>query len=291
MVGVYADADLPALCRDLGIPGIFDVHTHFLPEPVMRKVWDYFDAAQDNYGIAWPIEYRWADDDRLRHLRAMGVRHFTSLVYAHKPDMAAWLSRWSLDFAAAVPECVPTATFYPEAGAAEYVAQSLAAGARIFKVHLQVGDFDPRDPRLDPVWGMLADAGVPALIHCGSAPLPGRYTGVVPIADVLRRFPRLPVIIAHLGAGEFGEFLDIVDRRPLTWLDTTMGLTDFMQAMRPYPPERLPQLRSLSSQGKVLFGSDFPNIPYPYAHQVQVLADHGLDLPQVLWEGPRAVFG
>lgn len=285
------DADLPELWVDLGIPGAIDVHTHFLPEPVMRKVWAYFDAAKENYGVEWPIEYRWADDQRLAHLRAMGVKRFTSLVYAHKPGMADWLSRWSLDFAKVVPECIPSATFYPEPGVAEYVAEALAAGARMFKLHLQVGDFDPRDPLLDDAWGLVAQAGVPVVVHCGSAPLPGRFTGPGPMGEVLDRFPDLQVIIAHLGAGEFGEFLDVVDRRPLTWLDTTMGLTDFMEGLGEYPRERLPQLRELSAQGRVLLGSDFPNVPYPYAHQIQVLADFGLDLPQVLWKAPRALFG
>ncbi len=288
---MLTDADLPGLWRDLGLPGVVDVHTHFLPEPVMRKVWAYFDAAGENYGVPWPIEYRWGDDERLAHLRSMGVRRFTSLVYAHKPGMAEWLSRWSLEFAAMVPECIPTATFYPEPGAATYVAESLEAGARLFKVHVQVGDFDPRDRLLEPVWGQLAEAGVPALVHCGSAPLAGRFTGPEPIGEVLTRFARLPVIVAHLGAGEFGEFLNLTRDRPLTWLDTTMGLTDFMQAMTPYPVRRLAELRELSAQGRVLFGSDFPNIPYPYAHQVQVLADAGLDLRQVLWDAPQALFG
>lgn len=285
------DTDLPQLWAQLGVPGVIDVHTHFLPEPVMRKVWAYFDEAGRNYGVEWPITYRWDDDERLAHLRAMQVRHFTALVYAHKPGMAQWLSQWALKFAQRVPECVPTATFYPEPGVEGYVAQALDGGARIFKLHLQVGDFDPRDPLLDPVWGMLSDARVPVLVHCGSAPLPGRFTGAGPIGEVLARFPGLPVIIAHLGAGEFGQFLDVVERRPGTWLDTTMGLTDFMQAMRPFPVERMPQLRAASEQGKVLFGSDFPNIPYPYTHQVEVLVDAGLDMRQVLWEGPKAALG
>ena len=285
------DADLPALWAELDIPGVIDVHTHFLPEPVMRKVWAYFDAAGANYGVEWPITYRWADDERLAHLRAMGVKRFTSLVYAHKPGMADWLSRWSLDFSADVPDCIPSATFYPEPGVADYVAASLEAGAQLFKLHLQVGDFDPRDPLLDDAWGLLAEAKRPVVIHCGSAPLPGRFTGPGPISETLRRHPKLPVIIAHLGAGEFAEFLDIVERRPLTWLDTTMGLTDFMQEMRRFPPERMPQLRAQSAQGRVLLGSDFPNIPYSYAHQIEVLADAGLDLRQVLWEAPRALFG
>ena len=28
----------------LGLPGLVDVHTHFMPERVLRKVWDYFDG-------------------------------------------------------------------------------------------------------------------------------------------------------------------------------------------------------------------------------------------------------
>lgn len=287
---VLTDDDLPGLWEQLGIPGVIDVHTHFLPEPVMRKVWAYFDAARDNYGIEWPITYRASDDERLARLRAMGVLRFTSLVYAHKAGMAAWLNDWSLDFADSVPECLPTATFYPEPDAPAYVADALARGARVFKVHLQVSDFDPRAPLLDPVWALLAEAGAPVVTHCGSAPLPGRFTGPGPIGEVLARHRDLRLIVAHLGADEFTEFLDLAEHRPHTWLDTTMGLTDFMQAMRPFPPDRLPQLRELAAAGRVLFGSDFPNIPYPFAHQVQVLSDHGLDMPQMLWHAPNALF-
>lgn len=286
---VLTDADLPGLWAELGIPGAFDVHTHFLPERVMRKVWAYFDDAERNYGVAWPITYREDDDRRLARLQAMGVQRFTSLVYAHKPGMADWLSRWALEFAARTPGCVPTATFYPESGVADYVEQSLAAGARLYKLHLQVGDFDPRDPLLDPVWGMLSEAGVPALIHCGSAPLPGRFTGSGPIGEVLQRFPRLPVIIAHLGAGEYAAFLALTAGREVTWLDTTMALTEFMRARAPFPSASLPLLRELAAAGRVLFGSDFPNIPYPYAHQVEVLEDAGLDLRQVMWEAPSGL--
>lgn len=287
---MLTDEQLPALWESLGIPGIIDVHTHFLPEPVMSKVWEYFDNAGRNYGIEWPITYRWQDDERLAHLRAMGVEKFTSLVYAHKPGMAAWLNDWSLDFAANVDGCIPTATFFPEPDVVDYVARALDGGARVFKVHLQVGGFDPRDPALSGVWSLLADAGTPIVTHCGSAPLPGPFTGPGPIGEVLREFPDLRMIVAHLGADEFEQFLDLVDGRPATWLDTTMGLTDFMQSLRPFPQSRLPQLRELSARGNVLFGSDFPNIPYPFAHQVEVLADNGLDMPQVLWHAPARLF-
>lgn len=288
---MLTDSGLPALSRDLGIPGIVDVHTHFLPEPVMHRVWEYFDHAQHSYGLEWPIAYRWDDAGRVEHLRSMGVLGFTALVYAHRPAMAEWLNSWALDFAAGVPECVPTATFYPEDSAVQYVGEALGRGAQLFKVHLQVGGFDPRDRLLDDVWGQLSDAGIPVLIHCGSAPVPGCFTGPGPVGEVLDRFSRLPVVIAHLGAREFGHFLGLARTRPLTWLDTTMALTDFMQRPAPCPPTLLPQLRGLAADGRVLFGSDFPNIPYPYAHQVEVLHRHGLDLAEVLWHAPAQVLG
>src|SRR3954447_13110417 len=93
------DVDVPAFWRALGLPGLVDVHVHFMPPQVMAKVWAYFDSAGPLTGREWPIRYRWEDEQRLDHLRARGVRAFPSLVYAHKPQMAAWLNAWSAEFA------------------------------------------------------------------------------------------------------------------------------------------------------------------------------------------------
>jgi uncharacterized protein len=147
------DTDLPAFCRALGIPGLADVHVHFLPPRMLRRVWEYFDAAGPLIGTSWPIRYKGTDDERVAHLRSMQVRLFGALAYAHRPEMAADLNAWTLAFGQATPGCLPSATFFPEPGAARYVQAALEAGARVFKVHLQVGKFAPDDPLLDEVWG------------------------------------------------------------------------------------------------------------------------------------------
>lgn len=175
--------------RELGLPGLIDVHTHFLPPSVQAKVWAYFDDAGANYGVDWPIHYRGTVAERVAQLRALGVRAFTSLVYAHKPGMAAWLNDWAAGFAAATPDCLRSATFFPEPGAGTYVRAAIEDGARVFKAHVQVGGYDPLDPLLDPVWGQLADARVPVVIHCGSGPMPGRHTGPGPVGAVLAGTP------------------------------------------------------------------------------------------------------
>jgi hypothetical protein len=267
-------AAVRAVASDLDLPGIVDVHTHFMPRQVLDKVWAYFDSAGPLVGRHWPVRYRHEEDERVARLRDFGVLAFTSMLYPHKPGMAAWLNSWASDFAARTPECLHTATFFPEEGAGDYVAAALDGGARVFKAHVQVGDYDPTDPLLDPVWGTLSDAGVPTVIHCGSGPAPGRYTGPEPIRQVLARHPRLPLIVAHMGMPEYADFLDLAAHHDHVHLDTTMSFTPFVEEMMPMSPEAVSRLPDLGH--RILFGSDFPNIPYAYLVAVQSVLDLGL---------------
>ncbi|OHU49161.1 amidohydrolase family protein [Mycobacteroides chelonae] len=255
--------------QELGVPGIVDVHTHFMPKPVMDKVWAYFDSAGPLIGRPWPITYRTEESQRVQTLREFGVLRFTSLIYAHKPQMAAWLNQWATQFAAQTPDCVHTATFFPEAGAIDYVREAIEAGAGVFKVHIQVGAFSPVDPLLVPVWGLLEDAAVPVVIHCGSGPAPGEFTGPEPIRVLLKQFPRLRLIIAHMGMPEYSDFLDISAQYDEVRLDTTMAFTKFSNEKAPFPESAYPRLIDLGH--KIFFGSDFPNIPYGYAEAVTAL--------------------
>jgi predicted TIM-barrel fold metal-dependent hydrolase len=260
--------------EQLGLPGIVDVHTHFMPEPVMKKVWAFFDRLGEGDEPAWPITYRGHEEERLEQLRGFGVRAFTSMLYPHKPGMAAWLNGWSAEFAARTPDCLHTATFFPEESAGADVATALDAGARVFKAHVQVGAYDPRDPLLDPVWGQLADSGAPVVIHCGSGPHPGEFTGPGPVTEVLQRFPTLTLVVAHMGAPEYSQFLDLVEGYDNVHLDTTMAFTPYLERLAPFPVAD--RSRLVAHGGRILFGSDFPNIPYAYGEAVGALVD--LDL-------------
>ena len=284
------DADLPAYVADLGLPGIVDVHTHFMPPAILAKVWDYFDSAGPLLGREWPIIYRGSDEERVEQLRAIGVKKFSALSYAHKPGVAEFMNDWTREFAGRTPDALWSATFYPEPEAATYVPQLIADGVEIFKVHVQVGDFAPNDPLLEPVWGALAESGTPIVLHAGSGPAPGTYTGPRLVADVLSRHPDLALVIAHLGMPEISEFLDLAERYPHVRLDTTMAFVDFWGL--PVPDGVVPRLAEL--QDRILFGTDFPNIPYAYAHQVEVLErlDLGDDwMKAVLWHNGAELFG
>lgn len=290
--GPATDEAVPAYTTSLGLPGLADIHVHFLPERMLAKVWHAFDHHGWEEPGDWPIRYRLSEDERLATVRALGLRGIPSLTYPHKPGMAAWLNDWCAGFAARVPDAVHSGTFYPEPEAASYVPVALERGARLFKAHLQVGGYDPNDPLLDPVWSALQDAAAPVVLHAGSGPHCGEHTGPEGVARLLRRFPRLVLVVAHLGMPEYRQFAGLAARHEGVHLDTTMAATDYVEAHLPLPADFLPVLRDLGE--KVVLGSDFPNIPYPYAHQLQALARLELGdawLRGVLWRNGARLMG
>ncbi|HYH73776.1 MAG TPA: amidohydrolase family protein [Nocardioides sp.] len=283
-----------AFVDDLGLPGLMDLHTHFLPPRVTAKVRAQFDAAGPLIGRPWPLHYRDEDDVLVDTLRSFGVRRFTALPYAHRPGMAEFLNDWAAGFAERVPEAAVCATFFPEPGVTAYVA-SRCPSVEVWKVHVQVGAFTVTDPRLDAAWGILAEAGAPVVLHAGSGPVPTEHTGPAPVADLLGRHPALRLVIAHAGAPEYAEFLRLAETHERVALDTTMAFTPFFDEMDgAYPPDLLPRLRDLGLAGKVHLGSDFPHIPYAYADQLDALERLGLGeewLRAVCWTSTAALLG
>ena len=90
---------------------------------------------------------------------------------------------------------------------------------------------------------------------------------------------------------EYRDFLELAERYERVHLDTTMIATDFTERLMPFDRADLPRLAAL--RDKVLLGSDFPSIPYAYAHQLQAL--HRLDLGEdwlraVLWHNGARLF-
>jgi len=282
---------------DLGLPGLIDLHVHFLPPPIERAVWRQFDTGGELIGRDWPITYRLPVDERVALLRDFGVRRFPTLPYAHKPGVAAFLNEWSSAFAADVPEALATATFYPEPEAASYVAELIEAGVRVFKVHSQVGGFHLDDPLLDEAWAAIADAGIPVVAHVGSGPVGTPYTGPAATTRLLRRHPTLRLVIAHLGAPEVADFLTIAETHEHVHLDTSMALTPFFADPHGHgrgglDADLVARLGAL--QDRVVYGSDFPTLPFRYADQLGWLAALELGdawLRDVCWHNAARLLG
>jgi predicted TIM-barrel fold metal-dependent hydrolase len=135
---------------------------------------------------------------------------------------------------------------------------------------------------------MMSDAEVPVVVHCGSGPAPGAFTGPEPFGEVLSRHPRLTAVIAHMGMPEYDAFLGMAERYENVHVDTTMCFVDSFEDQSELGRTLAPRLAAL--QDRVVFGADFPNIPHAYAHQIEVLVRLGLGddwLRDVMWHNPR----
>ena len=127
----------------------------------------------------------------------------------------------------------------------------------------------------------------PLVFHVGRAPEPSEFCGVRRMRPVLRDFPELPAVIAHMGADEFEAFFDLAEAYDHVYLDTTLVFTDLL-GWRP----RLERVVAL--QDRIVYGSDFPNIPFPARHGVDSLRrlQLGLEIESKLfWQNGARLYG
>jgi predicted TIM-barrel fold metal-dependent hydrolase len=209
--------------------------------------------------------------------------------YAHRAGVAGPLNRWNAELAPRFPDAVPLATFHPDdedlaALADEAWGRLGLAGA---KLHCQVGRFAPDDPRLDPLYERAVALGKPIVLHAGRAPEASPFCGAERFAALMGRHPRLTAIVAHMGADEFDAVFDMAERYERVYLDTTLIYTDVLG----WRPRRE---RIVALQDRVLYGSDFPAVPHPVGHALEVL--QALDLgnaaeEKIFWRNAARLYG
>ncbi|MBJ6761047.1 amidohydrolase [Myxococcaceae bacterium JPH2] len=254
-----------------GLPRVVDAHVHLFPDRVFEAVWRWF----DRYG--WPIRYKLHTPRVLSFLLERGVSRVVALHYAHKPGMARALNAYVAEVSRAEPRVVGLATVFPgEEGAGEILAEAFAAGLRGVKLHCHVQAFAPDAPQLHEVYAACARAGRPLVMHAGREPSSPRYPvdphalcAAERVERVLRDHPTLQLCVPHLGADEFTAYARLLERYDNLWLDTTMAVAGYF-------PVPLPREALTVRPERILYGTDFPNLPYAWDREVKTLASMGL---------------
>ena len=77
-------------------------------------------------------------------------------------------------------------------------------------------------------------------------------------------FPDLKICVPHLGFDEIAAYREMIEQYDNLWLDTTMVITDYFPVAEGFT---LGQYRS----DRIMYGSDFPNIPYSWDRELKVL--------------------
>lgn len=274
-------ADHPGLPYD-----IIDIHAHFFPQGWFEAVWDFFERHN------WRINYKGAPDALAGTLQGFGVSHFSILNYLHKPGLRDDLAAFTRDFAARHANALPFGTLYPgEPGNLEAARTWFDEwGFRGLKIQPLVTQKPIDDPDMYPVFELMAARGRSLLIHAGTAPYPNEFTSLDALHTLLRDVPGLPVILAHMGGYDFERALALLEEFPGVCLDTTMIFVNSGVFDSTYP---LPMERLLPFIDRIMFGSDFPNIPYAYRESVDGLIRYGFQgetLKKIMRDNAKRLF-
>lgn len=255
-----------------GLTRVVDSHVHVFPDPVFKAVRNWFDAH------AWQIRYRDSSRDLIAFLLDRGISHVVALQYAHKPGIARDLNDYMAGLCRLFPGRVTgMATVFPgEPGAGAILDAAFAKGLGGVKLHAHVQCFDLDDPVMDEICDACIRHGRPLVIHAGREPKsvhyrcdPHEICRVDKVERMLLRFPALRLCVPHLGFDEVGAYRSLLERFDTLWLDTAMVLTDYFPVMAGLDLGRF-------RTDRILYGSDFPNIPYAWDRELKALKKQGL---------------
>jgi predicted TIM-barrel fold metal-dependent hydrolase len=250
-----------------------DVHVHLHPPRLAAAIERHF--AQDG----WVARHPFDPGKVAATLAERGVERFCFFSYAHKPGMARELNQWVAEMAVTLPGAVGFGTLHPDDPDIEAIAAEAADDLRLrgFKFHHSVQRFHVDDARLFGVYGRAEAAGHILVLHVGTMPYRDPFTGVARFRRVLERFPRLTAIVAHMGAFESDAFLALLDEHPNLYVDTTMAMAPAAGRYVGADPAAIADATLVRYQDRILFGSDFPLIPYDYEEERRWAWDR--DLP------------
>lgn len=226
---------------------VIDIHAHVYPEKIALRAAESIGAFYDV-----PMRYCGSVPALLSAMDAGGIDRALIHSVALSPARAATIN----DFIAGEAQKHPDrlrgyATLHPdmtENEAADELDRALGLGLLGVKLHNDMQRIALSDPRMDKIYA-VCEGRCPLLLHMGDSRY--RYDNPSQLPDVLRRFPRLRVIGAHMGG--YTEWAEA--RR---YLRHENVLVDCSSSSFALGADGLRESIRFFGAERVMFGSDFP---------------------------------
>lgn len=247
------------------LPFVVDSHVHIFPEGIFKAIWDWF----DKYG--WPIRYRLTSPDVLNYLLSRGVGHIVALQYAHKSGTARELNFYMAEICQKFPNKVTgMATVFPGEKESESILKNaFKMGLKGVKLHAHVQCFNMNSEDMDTIYDLCSSEEKPIVMHVGREPKSPAYKcdpyllcNAKKLEQVIKNYPKLKICVPHLGVDEFLPYKQLIKKYDNLWLDTSMALADYLPIRNPI---KLDDMRL----DRIMYGSDFPNIPYAWDREIK----------------------
>ena len=198
-------------------------------------------------------------------------------------------NRWACELIVEAPGVIPFVAadpqLLPDEAGADHVREMVQRhGARGVKLHGPVQGFHASDERLWPVYRLCEEMALPIVAHSGPDAAGAGLAEPRAFAPVLEAFPRLRLVIAHLGGGTWAQALEIAQRfdnayfdccEIIEWTDSPNGPTE----------RELGQLIVDIGPQRVMMGSDYP------WYDLDRTVDRVMELPVLSREEKEGIAG
>jgi predicted TIM-barrel fold metal-dependent hydrolase len=251
----------------VGLPPLIDAHVHIFPSSIFSSIRKWFDEN------AWHIRYQMTSSQIFEFLLSRGIKHIIALQYAHKPGIAKQLNKYMARKCREYNQRVTgMATVFPsENDAVNILQKAFDSGLGGLKLHAHVQCFDMNADYMNSLYECCQINKKPIVMHVGREPKSTAYScdpyqlcNAERLEHILIDFPNLKICVPHLGFDEISAYRAMIEKYDNLWLDTTMAITDY------FPIEEKIALNHYRSE-RILYGSDFPNIPYAWDREIKVL--------------------
>jgi predicted TIM-barrel fold metal-dependent hydrolase len=253
------------------LPFIVDAHVHVFPDDIFSSIRKWFKK------FAWPIRYQLSATGVVEFLSSRGIGHIVAMQYAHKPGIARGLNSFMKGLCDLYGNITGMATVFPgEKNAADILMDAFQDGLSGVKLHAHVQCFDMNSEEMDEIYDICESYNKPLMMHVGREPKspayacdPYKLCNSEKLERVLRNYPGLRICVPHLGINEDSAYHQMIERYDNLWLDTAMVLTEYFPG---YLPPQLNEWR----MDRILYGTDFPNIPFAWDRELKCLERAGL---------------
>lgn len=141
-------------------------------------------------------------------------------------------------------------------------------GLRGLKFHPPLQDFFPNDKNIWPIYEKASSLNIPVVFHVGSTPFANmaKLSQAHPLLldEVAISFPKLKIILTHLGTLWHNEAFMVTEKNPNVFIDTSAYPHEIKKLLTQ-------DLINRVGRDKFIFGTDFP---MPYEGKTHCMKDH-----------------
>lgn len=231
---------------------IVDLHNHIFPEKIADRAVASIGCFYDS-----PMEGKGTVEDMLMSGTKAGIGYFIISSTATTNEQVTVINNFIAEKSASDDRMIGFGSIYPAfPKPADEIDRIISLGLKGIKLHSDFQEYNIDDPIMYPIYEAL-EGRLPVIFHIGDYRMD--YSNPSRLAKVLKKFPKLTAIAAHLGGYTVWDDLGDVLIGENLYIDTSSALM-FL------PPERAVDIIRRHGIDKVLYGTDYPM----WSHDVEL---------------------